>query len=113
LCEEVLASLHPSSTALRAQVMARFVETFVFQSPDDEVAATSKEALALAEQSGDPAAMAVALRARQVVCAGPEGLDERHTLAQRLLALGVERRDPQVQMSAHSGTWTSVSSEET
>jgi DNA-binding CsgD family transcriptional regulator len=97
----VLASLDASETALRAQVMARFVETFVFLPRDETVTNVSQEALALAEQSGDPAALAAALRARHVVCVAPEGLEERRTLARRMLALGLERHDLQMQMSAH------------
>lgn len=103
LAEEVLGSLDPSATALRAQVMARFVETFVFRPSDDTVTNRSREALALAEQSGDPVALAAALRARRVVCVAPEGLEERQTLARRMLDLGLERHDPQMRMWAHLG----------
>jgi DNA-binding CsgD family transcriptional regulator len=42
-----------------------------------------------------------ALRARQVVCVGPEGLEERIALAGRMLRLGRESRDPQIEMWAH------------
>jgi len=101
LCDEVLASLEPSATTLRAQVMARLVETFVFLCRDDAVTKASQEALVLAAQSDDPIALAAALRARQIMCVGPEGLDERRTLARRMLALGVERHDPHMQMWAH------------
>lgn len=101
LCEEVLATLDPAPTALRAQVMARFVETFVFQRHDDAVARASEEALGLAERSGDGAVLAAALQARQVLSVGPEGMPERRTLAERMLALGVERRNLRMQMSAH------------
>lgn len=101
LCEEVLASLDASWTALRAQVMARFVETFVFGRRDDAVTHASQEALVLAEESGDRASLAAALRARNVVCVGPEGLEERGVLARRMLALGIDGHDPHMRMWAH------------
>ena len=101
LCEEALARLAPDASALRARVMARFVETFVFLRQPEAVSVASVEALELAEQSGDHRALAAALRARQVVCVGPEGLEERIALAARMLRLGREARDPQIEMWAH------------
>jgi len=101
LCEEALAGLAPDATALRARVTARFVETFVFQRQPEAVAVASEEAIELAEQSRDHRAIAAALRARQVVCVGPEGLDERLALAGRMLRLGRESRNPQMAMWAH------------
>ena len=101
LCEEALEGLARDATALRARVTARFVETFVFMRQPEPVAVASEEALELAEQSGDHRAIAAALRARQVVCVGPEGLEERIALAGRMLRLGRESRNPQVEMWAH------------
>ncbi|HVE93398.1 MAG TPA: LuxR C-terminal-related transcriptional regulator, partial [Acidimicrobiales bacterium] len=101
LCEEALAGLARDATALRARVTARFVETFAFLRQPEAVAAASEEALDLAEQSGDDNAIAAALRARQVVCVGPEGLEERIALAGRMLKLGRASRDPQIEMWAH------------
>lgn len=60
LCEEALARLGSEGPALRARLMARFVETFMFQRHDDAVMTASKEALVLAEESGDPNALAAA-----------------------------------------------------
>ena len=101
LCEEALAGLARDATALRARVTARFVETFVFLRQPEAVALASGEALELAELSGDHRAIAAALRARQVVCVGPEGLEERISLAGRMLRLGRQSRDPQIEMWAH------------
>ena len=100
LCEEALAGLARDATALRARVTARFVETFVFLRQPEAVAVASEEALELAEQSGDHRAIAAALRARQVVCVGPEGLEQRIAFASRMLKLGRESRDPQIEMWA-------------
>jgi DNA-binding CsgD family transcriptional regulator/tetratricopeptide (TPR) repeat protein len=101
LCDEALGGLARDAIALRARVTARFVETFVFLRQPDAVAVASEEALTLAEQSGDHRAIAAALRARQVVCVGPEGLEERIALAVRMSRLGRDSRDPQIEMWAH------------
>jgi DNA-binding CsgD family transcriptional regulator len=66
----------------------------------DIASAASARALALAEQCGDPAALEAALRARRLACSGPEGLDERTRVADRMLALGRETADARTQMWA-------------
>ena len=101
LCEVALAGLARDATALRARVTARYVETFVFLRQPEAVAVASEEALELAEQSGDHRAIAAAVCARQVVCVGPGGLEERIALAGRMLRLSRESRDPQIEMRAH------------
>lgn len=101
VCEDVLVAIDSSAVALRAQVTARFVETFIFLRHDPAVEAASREALSLAEECDDPDALAAALRARHVVSVNPEGLGERFVLADRMLALAHRRRDPQLQLTAH------------
>lgn len=99
LCEEALAALDPGLSAIRARVTARLVETFIFRE-FGAVASASAEALDLAERSGDLRALTAALRARQLVCSGPDGLDERMRVAERMLALGREAHDPQTELGA-------------
>ncbi len=105
LCREALAALPDDAVALRARVTARFAEACVYAawSKDDtqdyetaEVA--SAQALALADQRGDPAALGAALRARRMARSAPEGLDERERLAERMLALGRESADALTQL---------------
>ena len=51
--------------------------------------------------AADPASVAAALRARQLVVSGPEGLEERATLADRMYAVGRDGRDPACRMWGH------------
>ena len=102
LCQEAAASLPEEAAALRARVLAKFAETFIFDVDPDVAGPPSEEALRLAEQCGDARALAAALRARQVVRAGPEGLEERERLAGRLLALSRSTADVSMEMAAHS-----------
>lgn len=53
----------------------------------------SAEALAMAERLDDRQALRSALRARQMVRAGPDGVHERFELGNRMLALGVADAD--------------------
>jgi len=108
LCREALAALPHDWVPLRARVTARFAEASVYVgwTKDDtqdyeraEVA--SAEALALAQECGDPVALGAALRARRMACSAPEGLDERERLADRMFALGRDRADPLTQLRAH------------
>jgi DNA-binding CsgD family transcriptional regulator len=98
LCEEAIAALGPQPAPLRARVTARLAESFAYLRELDRARPASQQALALAEQSGDPAAVAAALRARQLVYSGPDGLDDRAQLADRMLTLGRHTRQPDVEV---------------
>jgi hypothetical protein len=118
LCSEALVALDPSHIALRARVTARFAEACVYVAwwkehgldDYDRAGLASAHALALAEQCGDPAALEAALRARRLACSGPEGLDERIRVAERMLALGRETADARTQLWLGSGRSTPRSS---
>jgi DNA-binding CsgD family transcriptional regulator len=100
LCEEAIVALGSESGSLRARATARLAESFAYLREIDQAWPASEQALALAEQSGDPLAVAAALRARQLVCSGPDGLDGRAQLADRMLALGRQTRQADVEVWA-------------
>ena len=60
----------------------------------DRAGPLSLQSLALAEAAGTPAALVSALRARQMACAGPDGVGDRLEAAERMLALAAEHADP-------------------
>ncbi|ONI87472.1 hypothetical protein ALI144C_08740 [Actinosynnema sp. ALI-1.44] len=92
LCDEALAGL--PGGPLRARLLAQQASELAFLgSPGLE--AISAEALAIAEQTGDPRALRAALRARQLAMAGPEGVLERLALSERMLAIGETDNDPE------------------
>ncbi|MDQ1741293.1 MAG: hypothetical protein QOE53_2945, partial [Pseudonocardiales bacterium] len=109
LCEEALARIDPADVALRARLLARHAEASIYNAwstahgyEEYEVAErASAEALAFAQESGDRAALEAALRARRLARSGPEGLEERATLADRMFEVGREATDPHTQMWAH------------
>ncbi len=101
LCEQAIAAMGSEPAGLRARVMARYAQVCDYLADVEPADHASVEALALAEQSGEYAALVAAVHARQIVCSGPDGLEERAALAERLLALGREAADPTEQLWGH------------
>ncbi|MDQ3716455.1 MAG: AAA family ATPase [Actinomycetota bacterium] len=101
LCETAISAMGSESLALRARVLARFAQVCDYLADLGPAEAASKEALDLAERSGDLRALLAALHARQIVRSGPDGLDERAVLAERVLTLGSEAADPNEQLWGH------------
>jgi DNA-binding NarL/FixJ family response regulator len=102
MCAEALAGLGTQTTPLRARVLARLAEISMYLGDLDEAAVTSEAALAAAASSSDRTAMIAALHARQVVCSGPEGVDERDRLAAQLLQIGMQLDSPATKLLAYS-----------
>jgi DNA-binding CsgD family transcriptional regulator len=88
LCDRALAKLSEHDEAGRARVLAQRALALADVVHQDLAEAPSREALDIAERTGDPLAMADALRARQQVLSGPWYVVERLELARRMLALG-------------------------
>jgi hypothetical protein len=58
----------------------------------------SEEALVLARACGDSGSLAADLGARQLACEGPDGVEERECLAEQVLTLARDGRNPGLQM---------------
>lgn len=101
LCGEVLRWLNPEASSLRARVAARLSSACMYLGDVDAAARASEQALAVANQCGDRAAVAATLRARQLVRGDPDGVEERSALAAQMLEIGREASDPAGQMWAH------------
>ena len=109
LCADALAVVDPDEIAVRARLTARLAEASIYvawgreHGTEDYVVAgsASEQALELAERSGDRAALEAALRARRLACSGPDGIDERRGLAERMLSLGRATADPVTRMWSH------------
>ena len=88
LCDRALAALPETERSLRARVLAQRALAIAEAVHPDEADAPSREAIELAEQVGDPIALSDALRARQQVLSGHQGVTQRLDLARRMLDLG-------------------------
>ena len=100
-CEEALAALPAQAGALRARVSANLSNACMYLGDVEAAGRASAHALATADRCDDRRAVAAALRARQLVMSGPEGLEERAALADRMSAVGRESQDPALQMWGH------------
>ncbi|WP_156067736.1 helix-turn-helix transcriptional regulator [Pseudonocardia halophobica] len=89
LCEEALAGAVTGPR--RARLLALLTETDMYLEDVAQADSASREALAAAEGCGDASALVAALRARQLARSGPDGVEERTVLAQRLLAATTAR----------------------
>ena len=88
-------------SALRARVLATHSDVCMYLADVEAARRSSRHAITEAEQSGDLTAVVAALRARQLVASGPDGITERARLADRMAAIGRETRDPVTRMWAH------------
>jgi DNA-binding CsgD family transcriptional regulator/tetratricopeptide (TPR) repeat protein len=100
-CAEALAALPPEAVALRAKVSANLANACMYLGDIEAARRASEHALAMADGCADLTAVAAALRARQLVASGPEGTEERAQLAERMLTVGTEARDPAIRMWGH------------
>jgi DNA-binding CsgD family transcriptional regulator len=100
-CEEALALLPPEASALRARVSANLSDACMYLGDLHAARRASAHALATADHCGERGAVAAALRARQLVMSGPEGLEERAALADQMHTLGCEALDPALRMWGH------------
>lgn len=98
LCQEALRGLGSEASPLVARLTARFAETFIYGPESQAADQASREAVQVAECSGDQPALAAALRARQVALSGPAGLDERQRVAERLIDLGEHAARPDIEL---------------
>ncbi|GAA2538203.1 AAA family ATPase [Pseudonocardia hydrocarbonoxydans] len=87
LCDIALQAVDPADRAARARLLAQRALARTEVLGHDDLDADSAEALRLAEESGSPAALSDALRARQEAVSGPAGVTERLAIAARMVAL--------------------------
>jgi len=101
LCEEVLSQIGDDQVAAKARLLAQAANSSLYLGDIDRGQRESFQALELAEASLDPHALVSALRARQMACTTPEGVEERLQLADRMLEAGQTLGDPETQMWSH------------
>ncbi len=87
LCERALALLPESELSLRAQLRARMAYAAAERGELGEAGRMSAQALTLAEQTAEPAALVAAFRARHQALAGPGHAAERRQVGARAIEL--------------------------
>ena len=97
LAVDVLSDAASLSPALHSRLLSQVVAANAFLEDFGRTDEQSRDALALAEASGDPQALISALRAREMAAAGPDGHDVRVAVADRMIDLGHEHRSPRIE----------------
>jgi hypothetical protein len=98
LLEEALALLPDDALALRAMVLARLSVARTLLETVAERERTAAHAVALARDSADPVALAVALTAHCDAIAGPDHVDERLAQATEVVELARGARDADLEL---------------
>jgi hypothetical protein len=101
LLEEARDALGQTEPALRSRLLSLLTGTPPYSLSMERRRALSQEALALAREAGDPAALRDALGARSWACLGPDRVAERFEVGRELLALAERLGDPLTATMAH------------
>jgi hypothetical protein len=101
LVHDALALLPPDDKAMRSRLLARLSVTGA--SPDRAISpqALAEEALALAEEIGDPQLVAQALAALNDALGGPDYVEQRRANAEQIVALAREAGDMTLELLGH------------
>jgi tetratricopeptide (TPR) repeat protein len=98
LLQEALDALGPGDGALRTRLLARLCLELTFSDQTQLMEALSLEAVEMARRLGEEGPLASALRARWLAVWGPDGLDERTTLADEILELARTTGDREMEL---------------
>lgn len=100
-CDIALSRLPDTDSPLRARLLAqRAGGAFIF-SDQERLESVTAEALDMADRTGDPTALASALRARQLARSTADGVHDRLRLADRMEALAEPSGDRRCTMWGH------------
>jgi hypothetical protein len=100
LLEEALQALGEGHSAVRARVYAALARALVFTGSPARGAALSQQAVDLARQADDLAALVYALDAHRIAIWGPDNLIERLTVASEIVRLAEEIGDREIALNS-------------
>jgi tetratricopeptide (TPR) repeat protein len=98
LLQEALDALGPGDAALRALVLSRYSLELTFSGRSELRESLSLEAVEMARRLGEMRPLASALRARWMAAWGPDGLEERTSIAEELVELARATADPEIEL---------------
>jgi DNA-binding NarL/FixJ family response regulator len=101
LCAQAMLAVPAEDTALRARLRARQAIFAAETNAGNRARELSAEALALAEQSGDPDALLDGIHARHLSLSAPQFLGERRELATRACQVARQARQPLAELWGH------------
>jgi DNA-binding CsgD family transcriptional regulator/tetratricopeptide (TPR) repeat protein len=99
LLEEALRVLDPAPSPVRARLLAALARALVFTRSRVKGAALSRQAVDLARQTGDPAAVVYALDAHRIAIWGPDNPGERLAVASEIARLAEEIGDKEMALN--------------
>ncbi len=100
--EQALVAIGSDQPGLRVRLLARLAIELAYEPDSQRRDAVSQEALDLARRIDDPAALAAALNARHVIAWGPDGCEERLSVASEMLSLADRAGDRELALQARN-----------
>jgi DNA-binding SARP family transcriptional activator len=100
--QEALDAIGEDQPALRVRLLARLAIELAYEPDRSRRERVSQEALVRAHELGEPAALAAALSARHVTMWGPDGCEERLSLAGEMLELAQRAGDRELALQARN-----------
>ena len=108
LLEEAFGALAEADGPLRARVLAALARALYFAGAQDRGTALSEQAVALARQAGDPAALAYTLGVRRIALWGPDHAEERLAVGEELIRLADATGDLELALAGHQWRLSAV-----
>jgi predicted ATPase len=102
LLQEALVGMGPQDSPLRARLLARLSLEFVFSDETELTESLSREAVTMARRLADPVALRTALDSRWMAVWGPDGLEERTSLADEILRRARDTCDREMELDGHA-----------
>ena len=100
--EQALEQLGDGSPALRARVLARLAIELYYAPGRTRADPLSAEAITLARAAEDPDALLIALSSRHVALWTPDGLDDRLTVADQMIAFARDHGRPEHELQGRN-----------
>ena len=102
LLREAMLRVPSEDSGTTAKLLSRLALFEMTTATRDAALELSGAAVDRARASRDPSALAQALTARHAVLLGPDHMEERHSIADELVRIGIEQADQEVEMRGHA-----------
>jgi class 3 adenylate cyclase/tRNA A-37 threonylcarbamoyl transferase component Bud32 len=102
LLEAALEALGPDDSRLRARLLGRLAQEFVFSEEHDKSAPLAEEAVAVARRLGDPVTLARALMGMRWAIGGPDEPERQRALSEETVRLAIQAGDREAQLAAYN-----------
>jgi class 3 adenylate cyclase/tetratricopeptide (TPR) repeat protein/tRNA A-37 threonylcarbamoyl transferase component Bud32 len=102
LIEAALEALGPNDSPLRARLLGRLAQEFIFSEEHPKGPPLAEEAVAVARRLGDPVILARTLMGLRWSIGGPDELERQRALSEEAVSLAEQAGDREAQLEAYN-----------